>query len=51
MNLATIIVLALVAIIVVIDIIALSRGKGRCSCGDKKKSGCSDCSLDCPFRR
>ena len=51
MNLPTIIVLLVVLAMVVIAIRFLRSGKGNCSCGDKKKSGCSGCSVDCPFRR
>ena len=51
MNWATGIVLLVVLGLVVLAVKALRSGKGSCSCGDKKKSGCSGCSVDCPFRR
>lgn len=51
MNLATAIVLLVVLTLVVVAIMAMRKGKGSCSCGDKKQSGCSGCSMECPFRR
>ncbi len=51
MNLATVIVLLIVLAMVVAAIHFLRMGKGKCSCGEKKKSGCSDCTVDCPFRK
>jgi len=51
MNLATGIVLLVVLTLVVLAVKALRSGKGSCSCGDKKQSGCAGCSVDCPFRR
>ena len=52
MNLPTVIVLAIVAALVVIDVIALRRGKGRCSCETKgnKKGSCANCSANCPLK-
>ena len=51
MNLPTVIVLLVVAGLVVVAVRVLRKGKGGCSCGDKKKSSCSGCSADCPLRR
>jgi hypothetical protein len=51
MNLPTAIVLLVVLAMVVAAIHFLRMGKGKCSCGENKKSGCSGCSMDCPFRR
>ena len=51
MNLATVIVLLVVLALVVLAIYNLHNGKGSCSCGDKKRSGCAGCSVDCPLRR
>ena len=51
MNWATGIVLLVVATFVILAIRILRTGKGSCSCGDKKQSGCAGCSVDCPFRR
>ena len=51
MNLATIIVLLVVAALVIVAVHTLQSGKSNCSCDDKKKSSCSGCSVDCPFRR
>lgn len=51
MNWATVIVLLVVLSLVVVAIRVLRMGKGGCACGDKKKSSCSGCSVDCPFRR
>ena len=51
MNLPTAIVLLVVLGMVVIAIHFLRKGKGKCSCGEKKKNSCSGCSMDCPFRR
>lgn len=56
MNLATVIVLAVVLALVVLAVRTLRKGKGGCSCGagNKKTGGCSkcaSCSVDCPFKR
>lgn len=51
MNLATVIVLLVVLALVIVAIRNLRKGKGSCTCGEKKKSSCSGCSVDCPFRR
>ena len=56
MNLATVIVLLVVAAMVALAIHTLRSGKGKCSCGSDGKnkgncSGCANCSVDCPFRR
>ena len=55
MNLATVIVLLVVLGLVVLAIVTLHKGKGRCSCTDDKhkKTGgkCASCSMDCPLRR
>ena len=51
MNLATVIVLLVVLALVVMAIMAMRRGKGTCSCDDKKKNGYSGCTVDCPFKR
>ena len=52
MNLATAIVLLIVAALVVVDVIALRRGKGRCSCetNSNKKGSCAHCSANCPLK-
>ena len=50
MNLATVIVLLVVLALVIVAIHFLRQGKGSCSCGDKNKSGCAGCSVDCPFK-
>ena len=51
MNWPTAIVLLIVLAMVVVAIHFLRKGKGSCSCGEKKKNECSGCSMDCPFRR
>ena len=56
MNLATAIVLLVVAALVVAAVLVLRKGKGTCDCGenckkDEKSSGYAGCSVDCPFRR
>ena len=56
MNWPTVIVLSVVLALVVVDIIALRRGKGRCDCGRTQKNGqtrnsCEGCVADCPFKR
>ena len=52
MNWPTVIVLLVVLALVVVDIIALHRGKGRCNCGDNKStsSRCANCSVNCPLK-
>ena len=52
MNLPTAIVLLVVAALVVVDVIALRRGKGRCSCeaNGNKKGSCAHCTTNCPLR-
>ena len=51
MNIATVIVLLVVATLVVVAVLSLRKGNGACECGDKKKSSCAGCSIDCPFKR
>jgi preprotein translocase subunit SecG len=52
MNWATVIVLLVVAVLVIIAVRILQKGRGNDSCcGDNKKNGCAGCSIDCPFRR
>ena len=50
MNWATAIVLLVVTALVLVAIFSLRKGKGGSSCCDNKKSSCSGCSVDCPFR-
>lgn len=51
MNWPTVIVLLVVSALVVIAILGLRKGKGKCDCGEKKQSNCPGCSVDCPFKR
>ena len=53
MNWATVIVIVVVLALVAWAVYGLrkGKGKGKSSCCEDKKSGCSGCSVDCPFRR
>ena len=51
MNFATVIVLLIVAVLVIVAIRIMRSSKGTCSCNDNKKSSCSNCSVDCPFKK
>ena len=50
MNLPTVIVLLVVFALTVLAFKALHSGKGTCSCGEKKKSGCAGCAANCPLK-
>ena len=50
MNLPTVIVLLVVMALVIVAVHILRTGKGSCSCGEKKKSGCAGCTANCPLK-
>jgi hypothetical protein len=52
MNIATVIVLTVVAALVAVAVTTLQRGKGSCSCGSVSAKKCNNCNtVSCPFKR
>ena len=55
MNLATVIVLLVIAALVIVAIRALRTNKDSCSCGGNAKkdncSSCTHCSANCPLKK